>query len=71
MTIPHTTAIEIVLRLLADGINGANVLALYIDQQSERDQFANLTDREMSYRAWKRSDEACGRLAVIERRLGR
>lgn len=71
MTIPHSAAIEIVLRLLTDEIDGADVLALYIDQQSERDQFANLTDREMSYRAWKRSDEACGRLAVIERLLRR
>ena len=71
MTITHSAAIEIVLRLIADGIDGSDVLALYIDQQSERDQFANLTDREMSYRAWKRSDEACGRLAVIERLLRR
>lgn len=67
--IPHAQAIEIVLRLLRDEIDGADVLARYIDQQSERDQFANLTDREMSYRAWKRSDEACARLAAIERLL--
>lgn len=64
--ISHDKAAAIAIALYEAGAEGAETLLQYIDEQSN---CAELTDRELTLRAWRRADEACYRLAELERRL--
>lgn len=72
MKITHEQAATIALALFDAKIEGAETLLMYIDEQSRG---AELTDRELTLRAWRRADEAANlcdqalrRIAALERR---
>lgn len=74
MKVSHSRAAAIVIAMFEAGVEGSETLLQYIDEQSN---CAELTDRELTLRAWRRSDEAaylCAdvlrRLAILEGRAG-
>lgn len=62
--ITHKEASRIALAMWEAKIEGADIIAQYVDEQSTNGE---LTDRELTLRSWRRSDEACARLAELER----
>jgi predicted NBD/HSP70 family sugar kinase len=66
MRIAHDAAAAIALAMFDAGIEGAETLLIYIDEQSN---CAELTDRELTLRAWRRADEAAHLCADVQRRV--
>lgn len=66
--IDHHRAATIALRLLEAGVEGADVIAAYVDQQSQPRDWEALTDREWSNIAAKRAYDAQTTVqALVER----
>lgn len=62
-------AATIALRLLEAGVEGADVIAAYVDQQSQAKPWEALTDREWSNIAAKRAHEATMMVAALQDRI--
>lgn len=68
MEISHTQAATIALKMLEAKIEGADIIAAYVDQQSQPRQWEALTDREWSHIAAKRANDAANLVqALVER----
>lgn len=74
--IPHDQAATIALALLEAGVEGADIIAAYVDQQSQPKPWELLSDREWSNIAAKRADDAANlvsamldRVQALERRV--
>lgn len=63
--IPHDQAATIALRLLEAGVEGADVIAAYVDQQTA---LGDLTDRQLTTMAIQRSDAAAEMAETLRER---
>lgn len=75
--ISHEEAAAIALRLYEDGVEGAAIIAEYVDQQSRPKPFADLSEREWADIAATRAGDAVAvvaklrdRVDALERRVG-
>lgn len=67
--IAHDQAATIALALLEAGVESADIIAAYVDQQSQPKPWELLSDREWSNIAAKRADDAATIVAALVDRV--